>query len=97
MRMLLILMLAGALAFGGFLTRPNEEAQRKHADAELAKDNGSDGIGALIDTVVGGLTREGKFEDLLVATKYTVSSGGAVMLECYGAYSQFLCSKPGPK
>jgi hypothetical protein len=95
--MLLILILAAALAAGGFLTRPTEAAQKAHADEELAKSSGGDGIGALIETVVGGLTREGKFEDLLVATKYTVSSGDAVVLECLGAYSQFFCSKPGEK
>lgn len=97
MRMLLILVLLGALAFGGFLTRPGEEAQRKNADAEIAKANGEDGIGALIDTVVGGLTREAKFEDMLVATKYTVTSGGSTVLECLGAYAQFFCSKPDKK
>jgi hypothetical protein len=41
--------------------------------------------------------RESKFEDLLVATKYTVTSGGAVMLECLGAYAQFFCSKAETK
>lgn len=97
MRMLLIILLLGALAFGGFLTRPNEEAQRKNADAEIAKANGSDGIGGLIDTVVGGITRVAKFEDLLVATRYTVTSGDTTVLECLGAYAQFFCSKPGAK
>ncbi len=97
MRMLMILILLAALAAGGFLTRPTEEAQKAHADEELARASGGDGIGALIDTVVGGLTREAKFEDMLVATKYTVSSGGSVVLECLGAYSQFFCSKPEKK
>lgn len=97
MRMLLILVLLGALGFGGFLTRPNEEAQRKNADAEITKANGSDGIGGLIDTVVGGITRVAKFEDLLVATRYTVTSGDTTVLECLGAYAQFFCSKPDAK
>lgn len=97
MRMLLILVLLGALAAGGFLSRPNEEAQRRNADAEIAKASGSDGIGGLIDTVVGGITREAKYEDLLVATKYTVTSGGKTTLECLGAFSQFFCSKPDAK
>jgi hypothetical protein len=35
-----------------------------------------------------------KFEDLLVATKYTVTSGDKTVLECLGAYAQFFCSKP---
>lgn len=97
MRMLLILLLAGALALGGFLTRPNEEAHRNHADAELAKTSGNDGIGALIDTVVGGITREGKYEDMLVATRHTLSSGGNVLIECLGLYGQFFCSQPEKK
>lgn len=97
MRMLLILVLLGALGLGGFLTRPGEDAQKKNADAEFAKASGNDGIGALIDTVVGGITREAKFEDMLVATKYTVTSGGSTVLECLGAYAQFFCSKPETK
>lgn len=97
MRMLLILLLAGALALGGFLTRPNEEAHRKHADEELAKASGSDSIGALIDTMVGGITREGKYEDMMVATRYTLSSGGKVLIECLGAYAQYFCSQPEKK
>ncbi len=96
MRMLLILILLAALAAGGFLTRPDEAAQKAHADETLASASG-DGIGALIETVVGGLTREAKFEDMLVATRYTVSSGGSVVLECLGAYSQFFCSQPNKK
>lgn len=97
MRMLLIFVLLGALAFGGFLTRPGEAAQQTNADAEIAKSNGADGIGGLIDTVVGGITREAKFEDLLVATRYTVTSGSTTVLECLGAYAQFFCSKPDTK
>ena len=97
MRMLLILVLLGALGFGGFLTRPNEDAQKKNADAEIANTNGSDGIGGLIDTVVGGISRQAKYEDLLVATRYTVTSGDKTMLECLGAYAQFFCSKPDAK
>lgn len=94
MRMLLILLLLAALAAGGFLTRPTEAALKSHADAELASASGKDGIGALIDTVVGGLTREGKFEDLLVATRYSVRSGADVIIDCTGAYGQVFCTRP---
>ena len=38
-----------------------------------------------------------KFEDLFVATKYTVKADNAVIMECLGLYAQFLCSQPEEK
>lgn len=98
MRMLLILLLVGALALGGFLTKPDEAAHKRNVDAKLMEQNGGDEIGAILDAVgklVGVQTSS--FEDLVVASKYTVRSGEAVVIECLGLYGQFLCSQPEAK
>lgn len=97
MRTLIILLLAGALAFGGFLTKPDENAQRANAEKVLAERRGGFDVGDLIGDVLGGGKEERKFEDLMVATRYTVRSGDEVVLECLGLYAQYLCSQPGKK
>jgi hypothetical protein len=52
----------------------------------------------IADKVFGaGKTDSRKFEDLFVATKYTVKADDAVILECWGLYAQFLCSQPEKK
>jgi hypothetical protein len=96
--MLLILLLVGALAAGGFLTKPDEAAHKRNVDAKLMELNGGDPIGAVLDAV-GKLagTQTSAFEDLVVATKYTVRSGDSVVIECLGLYGQFLCSQPEAK
>lgn len=97
MRMLLILLMAAALAAGGFLTRPDEAAHRANADKVLGERRGGFDVGDLIDDVLGSALNERKFEDMFVATRYTVNSGGAPMLECLGLFGQFMCSQPGAK
>jgi hypothetical protein len=53
-------------------------------------------IGELIaDKVFGaGANDSRKFEDLFVATKYTVKADKVVIMECLGLFAQFLCSQP---
>ncbi|MEQ1784186.1 MAG: hypothetical protein ABMA14_22745 [Hyphomonadaceae bacterium] len=99
MKTLIILLLAAALAAGGYLTRPDEKAQEQNAAKVLSSTRGGFDISALIaDKVFGaGKTDGRKFEDLFVATKYTVKADDAVILECWGLYAQFLCSQPEKK
>jgi hypothetical protein len=93
MRSLLVLVLLAALAIGGFLSKPGIEAHRAHAAKELAKTNGEgDAIGDLIGSVFSN--RTDTFEDLVVATKLTTREGDKTVLECWGVFSQFFCSKP---
>ena len=93
MRSLLVLVLLAALGIGGFLSKPGIEAHRKHAAEELAKTEGKgDAIGDLIGSVFGN--RTDTFEDLMVATKMTTREGDKAVLECWGVFSQFFCSKP---
>lgn len=94
MKTLIILFLAGALALGGYLTKPTEEAHRANADTRLADQRGGFDVGELIGAVVGQARQDRRFEDLVVATRYTVLSGETAVLECLGLYAQFLCSSP---
>lgn len=99
MKTLLILLLAGALAFGGYLTRPDEKAHEQNAEKVLSATRGGFDISALIaDKVFGAGKKDGrKFEDLFVATRYTVKADDDVILECWGLYGQYLCSQPEKK
>jgi hypothetical protein len=99
MKTLLILLLAAALAAGGYLTRPDEKAHEANAETQLSSTRGGFDIGELIaDKVFGASSKDSrKFEDLFVATKYTVKADNAVIMECLGLYAQFLCSQPEKK
>lgn len=93
MRSLLVLVLLVALGVGGFLSKPGIEAHRNHATEQLAKtDARGDAIGDLIGAVFSN--RTDTFEDLVVATKMTTRDGDKALLECWGVFSQFFCSKP---
>ncbi len=94
MKSLLVLVLLAALAAGGFLSKPNLDAHRANAQKVLAEQDKRDSIGELIGAMLGGDERTGDFEDLVVATKYTARQGGKAALECWGAFSQFVCSTP---
>jgi hypothetical protein len=96
MRTLLVLVLLVALGVGGFLSKPGIEAHRKHAEAELAKQSGGDdAIGDLIGAVFSN--RSDSFEDMVVATRLTTREGDTTVLECWGVFSQFFCSRPEAK
>jgi hypothetical protein len=93
MRTLLVLVLLVIVGVGGFLSRPSVEAHRKHADEVLTKDEGGDVIGGLIESLAGG--RTDSFEDMMIATKLTTMGKDAKpVLECWGAFTAFFCSKP---
>jgi hypothetical protein len=96
MKTLLILVLAAALAAGGYLTRPDEKAHEQNVEKQLSSTRGGFDIGELIaDKVFSAASKDSrKFEDLFVATKYTVKSDDAVIMECWGVFAQFLCSQP---
>jgi len=99
MKTLLILLLAAALAAGGYLTRPDEKAHEANAETQLSSTRGGFDIGELIaDKVFAASAKDSrKFEDLYVATKYTVRADSAVLMECWGLFAQFVCSQPEEK
>lgn len=99
MKTLLILLLTAALAAGGYLTRPDEKAHEANAEKQLSSTRGGFDIGELIaDKVFGANARDSrKFEDLYVATKYTVRADDKMLMECWGVFAQFMCSQPEEK
>jgi hypothetical protein len=100
MKTLMILLLTAALCAGGYLTRPDEKAHEANVEKQLSSTRGGFDIGELIaDKVLGGANRKDtrKFVDLFVATRYTVKTDDKVILECWGAFSNFWCSQPEQK
>ena len=98
MKSLLVLVLLAALAAGGFLSKPTIDTHKaKVAEAFEAKrkvqlDKGD--LGGLIGGVLEATDRSEEFQDLVVASKYTVKSGDKVLISCFGAFSQAFCSEP---
>jgi hypothetical protein len=93
MRTLLVLVLLVIVAVGGFLSRPDVDAHRAHRSEVLSKEEGGDAIGGLIGSLLSDPTDS--FEDFMVATKLTtMGSDNKPVLECWGAFTAFFCSKP---
>jgi hypothetical protein len=93
MRTLLVLVLLVIVAVGGFLSRPDIDAHRKHRDEVVLKEEGGDVIGAKIESLLSDPTDS--FEDFMVATKLTtLGNDNKPVLECWGAFTAFFCSKP---
>jgi hypothetical protein len=96
MRSLLVLLLLAALGVGAYMSKPTKEQQLANADKFLADRRARDGddIGDLIGGLIEGAQRNDSFEDMVVATKYAAKAGDKVLVECWGAFTQFLCSSP---
>ncbi len=84
MRILLLLIVAVAVA--GYFTRPGADAHWKTVAALIQQGKVDGGTMA---------SRGGAFEDFYVVTKYVFSTGGRPQVECWGAFTRFLCVEPG--
>jgi hypothetical protein len=95
MRLIVLLLLIGAVGGGAYLTKPTETDMKAKADAAFAKvrkEQAKDlDLGALAKGAVDGLTRKAKYEDLKVAAHYTVMDGEKEVLSCWGAYTKIMC------
>lgn len=85
MRAIFLLLLV-ALAGGGFLTRPNVERHQAVAEALAGK--------GLAAQPPQGAVRELLVDDYYVATHSRLSAGDSVMLDCWGAFTRFFCTRP---
>jgi hypothetical protein len=95
MKSLLMLVLIAALGAGGYFSRPDQTAQKANADKVLSETRKDGDIGDLIGGLFQEANRKDSFEDLFVATKYTAKDGDKIILECWGAFTQFMCpTKP---
>jgi hypothetical protein len=84
MKFLLLLLIIGGVA--GYFTRPDAGAHWTTV-AGLIKEGKVDG-----GTLSG---RKGRFENFYVASRYVFSVDGKDQAECWGAFTRFLCMKPG--
>lgn len=91
-KMIALLVLVGACV-AGYLTRPDEAAQRAAADAVLRDpQNISEGMQGLGATLAG----DRMFFDYYVMTKYTVKLDGKPIVECLGAFTKTKCTRNKP-
>jgi hypothetical protein len=101
MKLIVLLLLVGAIGGGAYLTKPTEEAMKAEADAAFAKvrkEQAKDlDLGALAKGAVDKLTQKTDYEDLQVAAHYTVKDGDKEVLSCWGAYTKVMCPEPKEK
>lgn len=89
-RLLSTLALLAAVGAGAYFTRPGEVAMRDGANAILSDPQSvSEGLEGLNATLSG----ERDFQDLYVGTKYAVKLNGAVIVDCWGAFTKVNCAR----
>ncbi|MBX3429399.1 MAG: hypothetical protein KF779_07445 [Hyphomonadaceae bacterium] len=100
MRLLLLLILIGAVAYFTVPTRETQEAAaRAFMEAEAQEQTGEvqaqTGISldSVVDFVTGFVAGQGRYENYYVASKFTADMPGAAYLECWGAFTQVQCRR----
>lgn len=98
MRLLLLLILIGA---GAYYTVPARDAHEQAARAFLEAHEPSDSqSGFTLETfasyVKGMFAGQGRYENFIVFSKYSVDMPGASYLECYGAFTLVRCQEAAP-
>jgi hypothetical protein len=89
----LLVVLAG---IAGYFTKPTEAQHRDAARAtleQIQQDAFSNlDIGALVDSSIARLGDEGRFQDYVVASRYTVEVNQRPIADCWGAFTQVRCT-----
>jgi hypothetical protein len=103
MRLLLLLILIGVGAYFTVPTREKHEeaarafletrAQEQTAAAEQQVPGLS--LDGVVDFVTGMMAGQGRYENLYLASKFTMDMPGNAYLECYGAFTVVRCSETG--
>lgn len=88
MRGFLVLLVLVALIGGGFVTRPTEGLHRGVATALMAQ-------GRLARPAAA--TGRYAFDDFYVVTRSTLTDDGRAVLQCWGAFTRFLCTGATPQ
>ncbi len=95
MKRILILILTAIIAGVAYYTRPDAAAMEKAADAHFKAEREAQArdldLKGLAKNAIGGLTREGTYKDLYVASMYTVAEDGKAILTCWGAFTRAMC------
>jgi hypothetical protein len=94
LRLLVLVLIVAGVA--GYFTKPDQAAHERQADILFRgvqeQAIGKLDIGGLVNAGLARLRRTTKFEDLYVATKYTVTVSDKPYIQCYGAYTKVFCS-----
>ena len=85
---LVLIVILTLVAAGGYVTRPAQGLHRGVASVLMAQ-----GKTALPDGPAGKYA----FDDFYVATRSTMTSGDREVLECWGAFTRFLCTGAPPQ
>lgn len=88
MRALVIVLVLVGLAAAAHVTRPSHGLHRGIATALMAE-----GRVARPDAATGAWT----FDDFQVLTRSTMRAGGRDVLQCWGAFTRFLCTGAAPQ
>lgn len=85
---LVLLVLLGLVAAGAYATRPNQGFHRGLASKLMEQ-----GTVARPEAATGRYA----FDDFILATRSTMMSGDRQVLQCWGAFTRFLCTGPAPQ
>ena len=85
---LVLIVILGLVAAGGYFTRPAQGLHRGVASVLMAE-----GMAARPDAATGKYA----FDDFFVATRSTMTSGDHEVLQCWGAFTRFLCTGAPPQ
>ncbi len=85
---LVLVVILGLVAAGGNFTRPAQGLHRGVASVLMAQ-----GQASRPDAATGKYA----FEDFYVATRSTMTSDDREILQCWGAFTRFLCTGPAPR
>lgn len=90
--------IAGGAGVLAWLTNPPLEAHQRHVDAIIAemKQNrlSSLELGSYARLTALDAGRSGRYENLLVMSKYTMGFSGTPLLVCHGVFGQIFCGLP---
>lgn len=100
MRVLLLLIVAAVAAY---FTVPAREAHEEAAQALLqdsAQENAAEAeaqagisLDSIVDFATGFIAGQGRYENYVLASKYTADLPGAAYLECWGAFTLVQCRR----
>ena len=85
---LILVVILGLVAAGGYFTRPAQGLHRGVASVLMAQ-----GVAARPDAATGKYA----FDDFYVVTRSTMTSGDNELLQCWGAFTRFMCTGPAPQ
>lgn len=85
---LVLVVILGLIAAGAYATRPNQGFHRGLASALMER-----GTVARPEMSPGNYA----FEDFIVLTRSTMKTGDRQLLQCWGAFTRFVCTGPAPQ